>query len=111
MRIARALHVWIFAAVLAACGGDGPGRTDDAVERRRLYVERLQPHYQEEGGAVSARGRYLETIELRIPQADALWCETFPAPENRDLLRDLGFRAVVVRNLERQVCWISLERS
>lgn len=110
MSRAAALVAALVAATPIGCGdGDDPRRTPQAVETRRLYAQRLAPHYREDGGEVSARGRRLETLELRIPQADARWCATFPSPENRKLLRDLGFRAVAVRDLERQVCWIPLE--
>lgn len=106
------LRVALLAASLGACRRDAdPVRTDPrAVDARRAYAEKLDGAYREDGGEVAVKGRYLDTLHLRILKADATWCETFPSPQNRDLLRDLGFRTVVLRNSERQVCRIPLAR-
>lgn len=114
MKAMRALVVSaLLAAAAVACRGDAAvekevTKRQKFLDARQLYAQKLDAAYREDGGSVVAKGEYFELLELRIPQANALWCETFPSAKNREVLAYLGFKTVVVRDLERQVCWIPL---
>ncbi|MBI4513042.1 MAG: hypothetical protein HY702_02940 [Gemmatimonadetes bacterium] len=101
-------------SLVLACRGDAAPKDvtkrEKFLDARKLYAQKLDAAYREDGGSVVAKGRHYEVLELHIPQANALWCETFPSAKNREVLGYLGFKSVVVRDLERQVCLIPLQR-
>lgn len=100
----------LLAALVAACAGERADSESEriAAEARRTYAHKLDFEYRKDGGEVTTSGTAAETILLHVPRADATWCETFPTEQSRKLLRDLGFRTVVLRNAERDVCRVSL---
>jgi hypothetical protein len=105
----------LVAFVLWGCAGEAgvePRKREQRfVDARKLYAEKLDEEYQRENlGRVAAKGKFLETLELTIPQSDPTWCTTFPSAGRRELLSDLGYRTVVLRNAQsRQVCRVTLE--
>ena len=100
----------LLVALAAACAGERADTESEriAAEARRTYAHKLDLEYRKDGGEVTTSGRGAETIELRVPETNATWCETFPTEQSRNLLRDLGFRTVVLRNEEREVCRVAL---
>lgn len=102
----------LLAAVLASAimePGEPGGAPSADAHARSAFVEVLAERWAVDGVRVEARGPELSVVWLHVPAADAGACGSFPSPEVRGHLGELGVRRLVVAGQESEegVCTFS----